>query len=335
MEEEALVTWISNSTASKMIGLSRMCSAKCNQKNIRARVVGPRNKMHLECCLEDVEDYLKREGMKRIVGRLAIDDRRRDAPIGEMPVDPIDSKAAAIILDTSYVNFHRTANSGRLTLYRKHPKKGFVFSEKEVRALKCKVEQYKENNVRRGDDAARERQEDWRKIEAHSRARKNKMRVGLGDLGQFERIPSYIVTTRQAAFLLNVTSASICCMRKYGALKAQLESPHWGGKQRYHFLKADVLAIWHDRKYSERRSIWNQAQNYRNWQEETRRRLMGDKVEPFISAEAKREAKKTASEPIRRKPFERPEWMYSQSRDWTAYTYEVEARVRRTMKPQW
>ena len=336
MENEASITWISSATTRKMMGvLGISCTAKYNRQNIRVRLIFIGRIRKLECCLEDVKQYLKNGGMQLIVDRLSNENKRRSAPTGKMPPDPINSKAAASILDTHQNRVYTHANSGRLTLYRKAPKSGYFYSEQEVRKLRCDIDDYKEDYVQKSDKLARERQEDWRKINTYTIAKRNRMRVELGNLRPSERGVSYMATARQAAFLLNVTPSKIDSFRRSGVLKSHQETPCSGGRAQYHYLKSDVLAIWHNPEHSKCRAKWNTTNNPRNWQEETRRRLMGDKVEPFVSAESKRKEQETPPEVARRAHFERPEWMYSQSRDWTAYTYEVEARIKRTIKPQW
>ena len=83
----------------------------------------------------------------------------------------------------------------------------------------------------------------------------------------------------------------------------------------------------------EDRARWEKTHRQRDWREETRKKLQGEKPTPFIhKIKLKPDSAPSEKKVVHVGP---PEWTYSLSRDWTAYTYEVEARVRRTMKPQW
>ena len=71
--------------------------------------------------------------------------------------------------------------------------------------------------------------------------------------------------------------------------------------------------------------------------EEARRRLKGEKcgADSWVARSVSQKNSRVDEAVKKSKVVGPPEWTYSWSRDWTEYTYAVEARVRRTMKPQW
>ena len=329
MESEGSIAWVAKATAVKMLDISREWSTKrFNARNIRTRLVKT-DFLRIECCLEDVEAALKNGRMRRIESKERKEDLRRSAPIGTAPSDPISTKEAALILDVGLTAVKQAINLGRITLYRKSANRGFSLSREEVCAHKREIDRWKENYILRQDERAAEIDENWTKSEVKARSKTRQKRVGPGGLNEDERDLHYLLTTHQAAFVLNVTSVKVRLLRRQGLLKAYPDPLFKGKGCRYMFLKSDVAALRESEAHCEKRGEWEQTHQFRDWRAEARLKLQGEKPKPFVPRSAE------APTVHRRAPFERPEWMHSQCRDWTAYTYEAEARVRRTMKPQW
>ena len=331
MQTENQPTWIARTTGAKMLGLSQTAKALTfKKKGVRTRVEFKNGVKRGECCLEEIEKILREGEMRHIERRLNKTEGRVQAPLGEMPKDPITAHQASQRLDTCVARIRVLLNQGRLTLYRKTEYGDHFFSAAEVSLQKLRIEDWKMAHVKKREAAAYERRWDYKKTTNYVKKRNFAKRVGIAELNEFERAFSYQLSPREAAFQLNMTIDHIGEMRRQGIIKGSCEIPYWGGVKRYFYLMPEIKAIKNSESRFSRRVLWERTHRNRDWREETRKKLNGEKPAPFIHKRTEPKAKQSL------KPrFERPEWMYSQCRDWTNYTYEVEARVRRTMKPQW
>ncbi len=334
MDEDKTITWVAGRTGANMLGWGYFFSRRgFIRRNIRSRMGLANSRRRLECCLEDVEACLRKGGMKRIETRMRNLSNRLLAAPGERPPDPIGTEQAAEILNVGTQRVDTLLNKGRLKLYQEVGKRERIFSEKEVRILKREIDRWKEEAVVHQRELEQEREVAWKDETAYEKKKKNSGRIDVDNLRKFERGLALMITTREAAFYLYVSVQTVSDLIKRGILKGYHETPYWGGAKRLLLLDSDVKAFRNTAERVEDRARWEKTHRQRDWREETRKKLRGEKPAPFIPKKAPTRIS-TASEKkvVHVGP---PEWTYSQSRDWTAYICEVEARVRRTMKPQW
>ena len=333
MNEEKQIIWIAGQTAANMLGWGSQLNIRAFTKwNIRCRKVLKNAWHRIECCLEDVELRLKSGGMKRIETRSRNQEKVNLAPIGEMPPDPIRIREAVEILDVSKSRVQKLVKNGRLRLFKMPHRLDHFYSEREVRDLKRSIDAWKTEHIMRQDDLAEERDSDLILAESYRKARRRGKRIEIDDLRKFERGLGLMITTREAAYYLEVTTTVVNSLIDRGALKATFERPYWGGEERLLLLVSDVKALLRDKSRIANRRRWEEAYRPRDWRAETRQKLQGEKPAPFIHKIKPKPASASEKQVV---PAGPPEWTYSQSRDWTAYICEIEARVRRTMKPQW
>ena len=334
MNGEKQTTWVAGRTGANMLGWGYFFSRREFAKwNIQCRIVLKNSRFQIECCLEDVESCLKTGGMKRIEARSRNQVNINFAFVAEMPDDPIGTKGVTEILDVCRQRVQKLVKDGKLKLFKIAGKKEHFFSEAEVRALKRNINAWKLEQIMRHEDLVEIRDSDWILTERYLKKRQRGKRVEFQDLRKFERGLGLMITTREAAFYLGVSTQVVSSLINRGALKAILERPYWGGEKRKLLLVSDVKALLRDKSRTDRRKRWEESNRQRDWREETRKKYLGEKPTPFIhKIKPKPDSPQLEKRVVPKGP---PEWTYSLSRDWTAYTYEVEARIRRTMKPQW
>ena len=81
-------------------------------------------------------------------------------------------------------------------------------------------------------------------------------RVGVGDLSEWERHFGDWITTRQTAWMLNVTMNVVYVMRCTGRLNARKEHCWFNGREQWHFRKTDVIALMNDPAHIRGRGIY-------------------------------------------------------------------------------
>ncbi len=206
---------------------------------------------------EDVEAMLRDpERVRRMENWERQQTVRKQADADGSRAGLIDVPEAARRLSVSGCMVRRWIYTGRLTTFQTNPGHSkHWLSEAEVEELRVSVEVKREWRGKRG------RRVEKRKAMVTRLRTQGTLKEGgtveVGDLSVWERYLGEWVTTRQVAWMLRVTQRAVCSLRQSGRLVGREQATLVFGRVRWHFRKADVLALMNDAAYCKRRGTYD------------------------------------------------------------------------------
>ena len=243
--------WISMVEMARMLGMRvKQLYLRMEYKRLPKVKVGRNNwfrREDVEAMLRDPERVRRMENWERkqTVRKQANAEGRREGLV--------DLMEAARRLSVSGGMVKRWIYSGRLTTFQEelgHSK--HWLSEAEVEELRVSVEAKREMRGRRAEER--------KTLVTLFRTRATLKRGGtveVGDLSVWERYLGEWVTTRQVAWMLRVTQRAVCSLRQSGRLVGREQETIIFGRVRWHYRKADVLALRNDAAYCKRRGTYD------------------------------------------------------------------------------
>ncbi len=170
--------------------------------------------------------------------------RPLEKALAARPADAIDIPQAARVLAVSTPTVLYLIKHGVLARYRAEGKRSkYWLSAEEVEARREKRQRQREEKEDREAFPAEKLPPPRTKLR---RLLPRGKRVGVGDLSEWEWHFGDWITTRQAAWMLNVTMNVVYALRRNGRLTARKETCWFNRREQWHFRKTDVTDLMND-----------------------------------------------------------------------------------------
>ena len=240
--------WISLEQAARMAGCSvaALYGRACYQEWEKRRE-GRKNFVRIaavEATLRDPGRMRRAENWERRRGRL----RLLEAP----PRERVDIAEAARMLGVSVGAAKAFVYRGRLASFQERPghsKRWLRWSE--VAALRVELAEKREARARAKEESAFEYKTGFSRVRTRETLRRGGT-VEVGDLSVWEKYFGEWITTRQAAWMLHNSQRAVCGLGQSGRLTRRKMPTAPLGWERWHYRKAEVVALMNDAGYMAR-----------------------------------------------------------------------------------